>query len=55
MFRTLLLFLLVTVKAWGQTTPQDSDELRRVVILARHGVRSPIASETRSSAFNAQP
>ncbi len=55
MFRTLLLFLLVTVKAWGQTTPQDSDELRRVVILARHGVRSPIDSETRSSAFNAQP
>jgi 4-phytase/acid phosphatase len=55
MLRTLLLSLTVTVTAWGQTTPQDNDELRLVVILARHGVRSPIASETRSSAFNAQP
>jgi 4-phytase/acid phosphatase len=55
MFRSLLLTLTVTVPAWGQTTPQDNDELRLVVILARHGVRSPIASETRSSAFNAQP
>lgn len=55
MFRILLFTLTVTVAAWGQTIPQDNDELRLVVILARHGVRSPIASETRSSAFNAQP
>ena len=55
MLRTVLLLLTITVTAWGQTIPQDNDELRLVVILARHGVRSPIASETRSSAFNTQP
>src|SRR5947209_7156936 len=55
MFRKLLLSLAVTATALGQTPPQDNDQLVTVVILARHGVRSPIASETRSSAFNAQP
>jgi 4-phytase/acid phosphatase len=30
-------------------------ELRAVIVLARHGVRAPIESETRSGVFNAQP
>jgi len=55
MFRTILLVLFLTVSAWGQTPSQDNDQLLSVVILARHGVRSPIDSETRFSAFNALP
>jgi 4-phytase/acid phosphatase len=31
------------------------EQVRAVVILARHGVRTPIESETRSGVFNAQP
>jgi 4-phytase/acid phosphatase len=54
MFRTLLLTLFVSSTVWGQT-PQDNDQLSLVIILARHGVRAPIASETRNSAFNALP
>jgi 4-phytase/acid phosphatase len=49
-----LLFLLLATTAVSAQTP-GNDELRAVVILARHGVRAPIESETRSSAFNAQP
>lgn len=29
--------------------------MRAVIVLARHGVRAPIASETRAEAYNAQP
>lgn len=36
--------------ASGQT-----DELRIVVVVSRHGVRAPIESETRSSRYNTQP
>jgi len=35
---------------------QDTnDEIRAVVILSRHGVRAPLASEIRGSVYNAQP
>ena len=49
----LRIFLLLSfaLPAFAQT----DDQIRAVVILARHGVRAPIESETRSSAFNAQP
>jgi 4-phytase/acid phosphatase len=47
----ILLLLSLTLPAFAQT----GDEVRAVVILARHGVRVPIESETRSSAFNAEP
>ncbi len=53
MLRKLLFLLLATTAAFAQTAPTDNDELRAVVILARHGVRAPIESETRFSAFNA--
>jgi 4-phytase/acid phosphatase len=36
--------------AFGQT-----DELRMVIVVSRHGVRAPIESETRSSQYNTQP
>jgi 4-phytase / acid phosphatase len=45
--------LLCTSLAFGQNDPND--EIRSVIILDRHGVRAPIESETRSSAYNAQP
>jgi len=32
-----------------------NDEIRAVVILSRHGVRAPLSSEIRESAYNAQP
>jgi 4-phytase/acid phosphatase len=38
-----------------QNTPPSGDEIRAVIVLARHGVRAPIESETRSGAYNAQP
>jgi 4-phytase/acid phosphatase len=31
------------------------DQIQAVIVLARHGVRAPIESETRSGAYNAQP
>lgn len=50
MLRFLLLLSLALPAA-----AQTSDEVRAVVVLARHGVRAPIENETRSSAFNALP
>ncbi|MBS1799923.1 MAG: histidine-type phosphatase [Acidobacteria bacterium] len=50
MLRIALLFSLA-LPAFAQT----GDEVRAVVVLARHGVRAPIENETRSSAFNALP
>jgi 4-phytase / acid phosphatase len=32
-----------------------NDEIRAVVVLSRHGVRAPLASEIRGSVYNAQP
>ena len=36
-------------------TNSNDDEVRGVIVLARHGVRAPIESEARGSAYNAQP
>jgi 4-phytase/acid phosphatase len=41
---------LLPSAAFGQT-----DELRMVIVVSRHGVRAPIESETRSSQYNTQP
>ena len=41
--------------ASSATPAQKQGELRAVIVLMRHGVRTPIESETRSSAYNAQP
>ena len=42
--------------AQGQKAGQENDDqLRAVIVLARHGVRAPIESEIRNSAYNAQP
>jgi 4-phytase/acid phosphatase len=47
---------LCTLSARDQRSqPQDDDEIRSVVVIARHGVRVPIESEVRESAYNAQP
>ena len=35
--------------------PDANDEIRAVVVLSRHGVRAPLASEIRGSLYNAQP
>ena len=46
---------LVAGSAAAETAQNDSgDELQAVVILARHGIRAPIESEIRGSAYNAQ-
>ena len=51
-----LLFIALCSRALlGQSSPQHDDELRAVIVLMRHGVRTPIESETRSSSYNAQP
>jgi len=50
----LALFWLSPLSLVAQR-PASADELRAVVIVARHGVRTPIESETRSGVFNAQP
>jgi 4-phytase/acid phosphatase len=41
--------------AQAQSTPSTDDELLRVIVLVRHGVRAPIESEIRASSYNAQP
>ncbi len=41
--------------ACGQTVaPSSDDEIRAVIVVVRHGVRSPIESETRRSMYNPQ-
>jgi 4-phytase/acid phosphatase len=56
-----LLFLLPVCCFWthvarGQERPPArDDEIRSVVVLVRHGVRAPIESEIRASAYNGQP
>lgn len=53
---TLFSCLLIPLAVQGQTrTALDGDQVEAVIVLARHGVRAPIESETRSGAFNAQP
>ena len=57
----ILLALLFPCAVQGQKTaqsdhpPTQDDTIQAVIVLARHGVRAPIESETRSGAYNAQP
>jgi 4-phytase/acid phosphatase len=53
LFRFVLpaVLLLPAFSSFAQT---PTDDVRAVVIVARHGVRAPIENETRSSVFNAQ-
>jgi 4-phytase / acid phosphatase len=52
----LLLTALCSPTVPGQSAPSRNDsDLRTVIVLMRHGVRTPIESETRSSFYNAQP
>ena len=57
----ILLVLLFPCAIRGQKAAQSAnppgqeDQIQAVIVLARHGVRAPIESETRSSAYNAQP
>jgi 4-phytase / acid phosphatase len=52
----LLVFLLLPTAVRSQEhTAAGDDQIQAVIVLARHGVRAPIESETRSSAYNAQP
>jgi 4-phytase/acid phosphatase len=56
LFFLLSLYCLCTHFAQGQERPPASDdEIRFVVVLVRHGVRAPIESEIRGSAYNAEP
>jgi 4-phytase / acid phosphatase len=58
-----LLPLVLTSRLLSQERPRPiagyiadaNDEIRAVVVLSRHGVRAPLASEIRGSAYNAQP
>jgi 4-phytase/acid phosphatase len=49
-----LLVLPTAVRSQERTVTED-DQIQAVIVLARHGVRAPIESETRSGAYNAQP
>jgi 4-phytase/acid phosphatase len=52
----ILLSVVYGQKVIGQSRPpSQEDELRTVIVVMRHGVRTPIESETRSSAYNSQP
>jgi 4-phytase/acid phosphatase len=53
-FTILTVLLLSTLCSFAQTS-SENEQIRAVVIVARHGVRAPIESETRSGVFNAQP
>ena len=51
------LYLLAPSRLSAQAAASETsgDELRFVFVIARHGVRAPIESETRESRFNAEP
>lgn len=51
----LLLCLLGAVSLLPSAAFGQTDELRMVIVVSRHGVRAPIGSETRSSQYNTQP
>lgn len=54
-FLVVLLVALCSPGAVGQADKtSDTSDLRAVIVIMRHGVRAPIESETRSSAYNAQ-
>jgi len=55
-FRILLLGALLSPLYAQQRQPAGTgDELRAVIVLSRHGVRAPLASEIRGSVYNARP
>jgi 4-phytase/acid phosphatase len=54
-YRLFIPLLLANVCSIAQSASSSNEELRAVVIVARHGVRTPIESETRFGVFNAQP
>jgi 4-phytase/acid phosphatase len=48
--------LALTIPALSRGAASDAgDEVRAVVVLIRHGVRAPLESEIRASAYNSQP
>ena len=52
--------LILTSRLFAQERPATvvsdaNDEIRAVVVLSRHGVRAPLASEIRGNVYNAQP
>ncbi len=51
----LLLASCASVACLGQTVSTGDDEVRAVIVVARHGVRAPIETEIRGSYYNAQP
>lgn len=54
-FLCILFSALCSLEAIGQSSQSSQEgDLRAVVVLMRHGVRTPIESETRSSAYNSQ-
>jgi 4-phytase/acid phosphatase len=54
LFLFVFLLLPIAVRSQERTAP-GGDQIQAVIVLARHGVRAPIESETRSGAYNAQP
>lgn len=52
---TILACACLQLPGSGQTPDPPPDDLRLVIILSRHGVRTPIASETRGNHYNAEP
>lgn len=55
MVRLSMLALLLLATPLLHAQQAASEQVRAVVILARHGVRTPIENETRSGVFNAEP
>ncbi len=52
---TTLLLLASVRLLFSQEPHAEGDEIRAVVVLSRHGVRAPLASEIRGGVYNAQP
>jgi 4-phytase/acid phosphatase len=51
----LLCCLVISSACLGQAPSEGDDEVRAVIVVARHGVRAPIESEIRGSFYNGQP
>jgi 4-phytase/acid phosphatase len=54
-FLFVLSWFFIGVSSGQGSNATDDDEVRSVIVLARHGIRAPIKSETRSSAYNVEP
>ena len=48
-------WFFIGVSSGQSSSATDNDEVRSVIVLARHGIRAPIESETRTSAYNVNP